>query len=546
MRYYSKLKDNYQRLDDSFNKAPTHVIDANLFITSLDVYGLKNNQSKHGSFTIIFSVWNSLLGASLVTIPWAFSNAGLVLGSLIIMLSFAISYYTCWLILKLAKDEEQDFTETLQRYFGKFGSYLGILSAIFALMIPLMFFFQIICQTLFPSIIAMTSTLQNPTIDLYPDFSKFSYSYTCLAIFALLFIVSLKKDLKIFIKINSFGVIFTIIIILFLIGVGVSALQDTNFEVVETYDNSQQNDIESESYTLQLYSLQFAPLMGIMNGGFYFHNLAIPILKNSSKKENNARDVFFGYFLALLSYLACGLLGYIGFSGKQFNHQPIEQNCLNMFTPNNPMAFIIRGCVAFLLITLFPLLLTIQKQQFWILYQKFKSRRRYDYKRYQKQITQRFSIISCIFTLIFITIIAIYYPKAGSLASILASIFCYFFVYLIPASLHIRQLYLDHYGSKQPDLNTINQNESIYSTCLLDKSINGQRDDHNQYSAQKSQANRNTLDRQYISVSPADLSFNIQKPTQSFPKTSILLIALDVLIMLYGLGVLALQYVKLQ
>ena len=56
--------------------------------------------------------------------------------------------------------------------------------------------------------------------------------------------------------------------------------------------------------------------MGQMNAGFYFHNLAIPILKNSENKANNSRDVFIGYFLAFLSYLACGLIGYIGFSGS--------------------------------------------------------------------------------------------------------------------------------------------------------------------------------------------------------------------------------------
>lgn len=68
---------------------------------------------KHGSFTIIFTVWNNLVGASLITIPWAFSNAGLLLGTLIVFGSFLISFYTTWLIMKLTRDDEDDFTETL-------------------------------------------------------------------------------------------------------------------------------------------------------------------------------------------------------------------------------------------------------------------------------------------------------------------------------------------------------------------------------------------------------------------------------------------------
>ena len=53
------------------------------------------------------------MGASLITIPWAFSNAGLLVGTLIIFASFLISFYTTWLIIKLTRDDEDDFTQTL-------------------------------------------------------------------------------------------------------------------------------------------------------------------------------------------------------------------------------------------------------------------------------------------------------------------------------------------------------------------------------------------------------------------------------------------------
>jgi len=37
-------------------------------------------EKKHGAFTIIFSVWTSMVGTGAITIPWAFSNSGMVLG----------------------------------------------------------------------------------------------------------------------------------------------------------------------------------------------------------------------------------------------------------------------------------------------------------------------------------------------------------------------------------------------------------------------------------------------------------------------------------
>jgi amino acid permease len=37
-------------------------------------------ENKHGAFTIIFSVWTSMVGTGAITIPWAFRNSGMVLG----------------------------------------------------------------------------------------------------------------------------------------------------------------------------------------------------------------------------------------------------------------------------------------------------------------------------------------------------------------------------------------------------------------------------------------------------------------------------------
>jgi len=68
----------------------------------------------------------------------------------------------------------------------------------------------------------------------------------------LLFTISLKKDLKIFIKINSFGVIFTLLIIFFILGAGISSLINTDFKIIESTDNyeSYGPNFFQENYTL--------------------------------------------------------------------------------------------------------------------------------------------------------------------------------------------------------------------------------------------------------------------------------------------------------
>ena len=67
---------------------------------------------------IIFSVWKTMIGSAVVSLPWAFQQAGLLLGSLVSFISFVISYYTCSLIIQCAK-KDSDFSDTVRRYYGK-------------------------------------------------------------------------------------------------------------------------------------------------------------------------------------------------------------------------------------------------------------------------------------------------------------------------------------------------------------------------------------------------------------------------------------------
>ena len=92
--------------------------------------------------------------------------------------------------------------------------------------------------------------------------------------------------------------------------------------------------------------------MGILGGGFYFHNIALSVCRNARNPENNVRDVFLGYVATLVTYILCGSLGYYGFTGSTFEKQfddpkndgLIAQNSLDMFTTTNSLATFIRFC----------------------------------------------------------------------------------------------------------------------------------------------------------------------------------------------------------
>ena len=195
----------------------------------------------------------------------------------------------------------------------------------------------------------------SPTISHETDWSQFSYSYTCILVFVITFVMVAPKDVSIYNKINSFGVLFICIIIFFTIGVGIYSLMNTyytmNEAVYEEFLNRQHDHPESKDYLsyIPLYAKSFAPLMGILGGGFYFHNVSLSVCRTARNPQNNVRDVFLGYLATFITYVVCGVAGVYGFTGREFSHNLtkdglITQNCLDMFPVTDYLATIIRFC----------------------------------------------------------------------------------------------------------------------------------------------------------------------------------------------------------
>jgi amino acid permease len=59
-----------------------------------------------------------MVGSGLVTHPWAFSEAGLLLSILITLITYGACFYTTY-ILFIAAGTDEDFTVTLYRFYGK-------------------------------------------------------------------------------------------------------------------------------------------------------------------------------------------------------------------------------------------------------------------------------------------------------------------------------------------------------------------------------------------------------------------------------------------
>jgi len=139
-------------------------------------------------------------------------------------------------------------------------------------------------------------------------------SYCSLVLFVVLVLINQAKDMKIFMRLSSFGVVFSIMLLVFIIGTGIFAFTDTNFSL-GTMEQSDATIWAQDERTLVLANRNFPPLLGILCTGYFLHTVSMDIIRKSKTPEKAGRDMFWGYFLTFISYCIVGTLGYIGFMG---------------------------------------------------------------------------------------------------------------------------------------------------------------------------------------------------------------------------------------
>lgn len=142
----------------------------------------------------------------------------------------------------------------------------------------------------------------------------FSIIYCSFFMAALLFPLLVKKEIGFLIKINSLGVYFAMLLILYIIYSGISGM------ITTTYDFAlKENHKDDEIKHLLLFGMNPFKLAGIVTLGFCSHTFIFSIIKNNKVQENNTRDLFIGYCIVGMTYLVAGIFGYIGFSAKGYD-----------------------------------------------------------------------------------------------------------------------------------------------------------------------------------------------------------------------------------
>ena len=410
-------------------------------------------QKKLHSYQTVFSVWNTMIGSSILSIPYNVYCAGIIPTIIIGLLYGFICFLTCSVVVKLGGKEE-DFAKIVYNYFyygfGPKSAKVGkIIQITFNLLMntgATFIYFLIINQNLFPCICFFLK-LFNIDIDgqdLTPHFDKFSLFYCALVVCVMVFPLTILKEMQCITKFNSAGIYFVSALLIFVIYQGIASLATDNFHF-----EYKENIEGSEDRNIFLFGENIGLLVGTLSIGLFSHSVILPIMNNNRNQENNQRDLFLGYVLVTLTYIIIGIMGYIGFSGSEFS-TTFEKNWFMFFKSDNIFILILRILNVIQLISIFPLLFSVvRKQLFSTFFESYSTK------------TVPIVIFSFILLSLCVLILYLFYDLLAELISFIGAGAALILVYTISPLTNMIDYYIRHQPKKEIEKLKANKNEFL-------------------------------------------------------------------------------------
>ncbi|XP_039326802.1 neutral amino acid transporter 9 [Saimiri boliviensis] len=388
----------YSRLTTPADKAliaPDHVVPApeECYVYSPlgSAYKLQSYTEGYGkntSLVTIFMIWNTMMGTSILSIPWGIKQAGFTTGMCVIILMGLLTLYCCYRVVKSRTmissldTTTWEYPDVCRHYFGSFGQWSSLLFSLVSLIGAMIVYWVLMSNFLFNTgkfifnfinHINDTDTVlstNNSNAVICPSAGSGGHPDNSSMIFYAndtgaqqfekwwdksrtvpLYLVGLLlpllnfKSPSFFSKFNILGTV-SVLYLIFLV----------TFKAVRLGFHLEFHWFIPTEFFVPEIRLQFPQLTGVLTLAFFIHNCIITLLKNNKKQENNVRDLCIAYMLVTLTYLYIGVLVFASFPSPPLSKDCIEQNFLDNFPSSDTLSFIARIFLLFQMMTVYPLL----------------------------------------------------------------------------------------------------------------------------------------------------------------------------------------------
>ncbi|XP_052464798.1 sodium-coupled neutral amino acid transporter 9 isoform X1 [Carassius gibelio] len=387
----------YGRLTASSDRPlvpPDHVIPSldDLYIysplgTAFKVQG-GDTPAKNPSIVTIFAIWNTMMGTSILSMPWGIKQAGFTLGIIIIVLMGLLTLYCCYRVLKSRESipnvdtSDWEFPDVCKYYFGGFGKWSSLVFSLVSLIGAMVVYWVLMSNFLFNTGKFIYNYVHNvntsdtfgtngtdrvicpyPNLDPDGDGSTLQYSAggnstgavfdhwwsktNTIPFYLIVLLLPLLnfRSASFFARFTFLGTLSVVYLIILV-----------TYKAIRLGFHLEFHWFDSSEFFVPEFRSLCPQLTGVLTLAFFIHNCIITLMKNNKHQENNVRDLSLAYLLVGLTYLYVGVLIFAAFPSPPLSKECIEPNFLDNFPSSDVLVFFARTCLLFQMTTVYPLL----------------------------------------------------------------------------------------------------------------------------------------------------------------------------------------------
>ncbi|XP_076875828.1 neutral amino acid transporter 9 [Brachyhypopomus gauderio] len=392
VHYYSRLTGSSDRLlapPDHVIPPPEEIYIYSPLGTAFKVQGGEGT-AKNPSIVTIFAIWNTMMGTSILSIPWGMKQAGFTLGIITVILMGLLTLYCCYRVLKSTQSipyvdtSDWEFPDVCKYYFGAFGKWLSLFFSMMSLIGAMVVYWVLMSNFLFNTgkfiynyvhNISMSDTEfgtngSERVVCPYPDLNPhgnssavpgyhsdgvnstalFDHWWSKTSTIPLYLIVLLLpllnfRSASFFARFTFLGTV-SVAYLIFLVTLKAFRL---GFHLEFHW-------FHSTDMFVSEFRLLFPQLTGVLTLAFFIHNCIITLMKNNRNQNCNVRDLSVAYLLVGLTYLYVGVMIFAAFPSPPLSKECIEPNFLDNFPSSDILVFVARAFLLFQMMSVYPLL----------------------------------------------------------------------------------------------------------------------------------------------------------------------------------------------
>lgn len=329
---------------------------------------------KVGDVQTIFALWNTMVGASVLAVPWAFTESGVVLGAVVAALMTVVMGYTASLVVRYgSRGRHEDLASMAGEKLGPWAKLLCNV-AMALMMAQCVVVFDMMLSTSVYSVVkgfadlrgsAGRQTLMRALVDADSSTNSTGWA-TCtnslrdaakcwnpesaiIVTAVLLLILGSFRHLDAFVAMSVFGPFFMSYLICFIVFNSVVANAPvTPIEPIANFSTVRKT-------------------AGLLTSCMFSHHAVVPICRANRQSKNNARNVAIAYVLTFISYVTPAIAGNFSASyvalRRGENGSSEAANFLRSFPASDLYTLSAHLAVTAQFLTMVPLLLYILRTQ---------------------------------------------------------------------------------------------------------------------------------------------------------------------------------------